>query len=56
MTQRKRYTTGEINYKNIFKHLWEVGYRGVIGMEHGQSDKTVEGDKKLIDAYRSVDV
>lgn len=53
---RKEPTTGEINYKNIFKHLWEVGYRGVIGMEHGQSDKTVEGDKKLIDAYRSVDV
>ena len=53
---RKEPTTGEINYKKIFQHLWDKGYRGVIGMEHGQSDTTIEGDKKLIEAYRSVDV
>ncbi len=53
---RKEPTTGEINYKNVFKHLWNKGYRGIIGMEHGQSDKTIEGDKKLLAAYRSVDV
>lgn len=27
--------TGEIHYANIFKHLHERGYRGIIGMEHG---------------------
>ncbi len=53
---RNEPTTGEINYKNIFQHLWDSGYRGVIGMEHGQSDRTIEGDKKLLKAYRSVDV
>ena len=53
---RKEPTTGEINYKNVFQHIWDKGYRGIIGMEHGQSDKTVEGDKKLLAAYRSVDV
>jgi len=53
---RKEPTTGEINYKNVFKHLWDKGYRGIIGMEHGQSDRTIEGDKKLLAAYRSVDV
>lgn len=53
---RKEPGTGETNFKNIFKHMWEKGYRGVIGMEHGQSDTTLEGDKKLLAAYRSVDV
>ena len=53
---RKEPTTGEINYKNVFQHLWDKGYRGIIGMEHGQSDRTLEGDKKLLNAYRSVDV
>jgi len=53
---RKEPTTGEINYKNVFQHIWDKGYRGIIGMEHGQSDKTIDGDKKLISAYRSVDV
>ena len=53
---RKEPTTGEINYKNVFQHIWDKGYRGIIGMEHGQSDRTIEGDKKLLAAYRSVDV
>ena len=53
---RNEPTTGEINYKNVFQYLWNKGYRGIIGMEHGQSDKTIEGDKKLLKTYRSVDV
>ena len=53
---RKEPTSGEINYKNIFKHLWDTGYRGIIGMEHGQTDWSIEGDKKLLKAYRSVDL
>ena len=53
---RKEPTTGEINYKNVFQHLWDTGYRGIIGMEHRQSDNSLEGDKKLLKAYRSVDV
>lgn len=48
-------TTGEINYKNVFKWLKEKGYTGVIGMEHGMSKSGVEGEKALVDAYREAD-
>ena len=52
---RKEPTTGEINYKNIFKHINEKGFSGVLGMEHGNFYDGAEGEQKLIDAYRSVD-
>lgn len=52
---RREPTTGEINYKNIFKHLYEKGYDGVICMEHGRSIPGKEGEKALIEAYRKVD-
>ena len=52
---RKEPTTGEINYKNIFKHLHAKGYDGVLCMEHGQSIKGIEGERAVIDAYRAVD-
>jgi hydroxypyruvate isomerase len=48
-------TTGEINYKNIFKHIYTKGYRGVMGMEHGNAFPNKEGELKLIEAYRQVD-
>jgi hydroxypyruvate isomerase len=52
---RKEPTTGEINYKNIFKHVYDKGYRGVWGMEHGISKPGKEGEIALIKAYREVD-
>jgi hydroxypyruvate isomerase len=52
---RKEPTTGEINFKNIFKHLYEKGYEGVLCMEHGNSRKGKEGELALIEAYREVD-
>ncbi len=52
---RKEPTTGEINYKSIFKHLHGKGYNGVICMEHGKSKPGKEGDLALIEAYRSCD-
>ena len=52
---RKEPTTGEINYKNVFKYIHDKGYQGVMGMEHGNSMPGMEGEKKLIDAYRTVD-
>jgi hydroxypyruvate isomerase len=52
---RKEPTSGEINYKNIFKHLFEKKYTGVICMEHGISESGLGGEKKLIEAYRTVD-
>ncbi len=48
--------TGEINYRNIFRHLRERKYTGVIGMEHGNSRPGREGEQAVIDAYRRCDV
>lgn len=52
---RKEPTTGEINYKNVFKHIHSKGYDGILGMEHGNSQPGKEGERAVIDAYRSVD-
>jgi len=52
---RKEPTTGEINYKNIFKHLYGKGYEGVIGMEHGNFGQGKAGERAVIDAYHEVD-
>jgi len=47
--------TGEINYKNIFKYIYERGYNGILGMEHGNSIKGKKGELKLISSYKEVD-
>jgi hydroxypyruvate isomerase len=52
---RREPTTGEINYRNIFKHLSEKGFQGVLGMEHGKSQPGLEGEKALLAAYRACD-
>lgn len=52
---RKEPTTGEINYLNVFRHIHGKGYTGIIGMEHGNSQKGIEGEKALLAAYRTVD-
>ncbi|WP_343522356.1 TIM barrel protein [Pedobacter sp.] len=52
---RKEPTTGEINYKNLFKHLYNKGYKGVMGMEHGNSKGGKEGELAVISAYRAED-
>lgn len=52
---RNEPTTGEINYLNLFKHIYNKGYKGVVGMEHGISQKGKEGEARLVQAYREVD-
>ena len=52
---RKEPGTGEMNYRNIFQHIYEKGYRGVLGMEHGNAFPGKEGEQKLIAAYRACD-
>ena len=49
---RNEPTTGEVNYRNIFKHLHQKGYKGILGMEHGMAGKGKEGEEALIKAYR----
>jgi hydroxypyruvate isomerase len=53
---RKEPTTGEMNYRNIFAHIAAKGYKGVMGMEHGNAQKGKEGELALIRAYREVDL
>jgi hydroxypyruvate isomerase len=52
---RKEPTTGEMNYKNIFKHIHakaaESKREFILGMEHGNMFPGVEGEQKVIDAY-----
>ena len=52
---RNEPTTGEINYKNIFKYIHDRGYKGILGMEHGNSKPNKEGEYSVINAYKKVD-
>jgi hydroxypyruvate isomerase len=52
---RNEPTTGEINYKNVFKFIHGKNYQGVICMEHGISNRTKEGEVRVIQAYRECD-
>ncbi|HLR24334.1 MAG TPA: TIM barrel protein [Fodinibius sp.] len=47
--------TGEINFQNIFKHIYDRGFEGILGMEHGNSTGGKEGEQAVIDAYRKAD-
>ncbi len=52
---RKEPTTGEINYSNVFKYIHSLGFDGILGMEHGNSQPGKEGEQAVIDAYKKVD-
>jgi hydroxypyruvate isomerase len=52
---RKEPGTGEINYRNVFKHIHGKGYQGVLCMEHGMNMKGKEGERAVIDAYKACD-
>ena len=52
---RKEPTTGEINYKNVFKFIYEKGFDGILGMEHGNSIQGERGEKALVKAYLEAD-
>ncbi len=52
---RKEPTTGEINYRNVFRYICQKKYDGVLCMEHGKSGTGKEGEVRLIQAYRESD-
>ncbi len=52
---RKEPGTGEINYRNVFTHLRQKGFDGIIGMEHGKSLPGADGEHALLRAYREAD-
>ena len=47
--------TGEMNYRNIFRHVAGKSRELIIGMEHGLSRKGKEGELALLRAYREAD-
>jgi hydroxypyruvate isomerase len=48
--------TGEINYRNVFKAIRDLGYTGILGMEHGLSGgDTKAGLEKCFKAYQEAD-
>lgn len=52
---RNEPTTGEINYRNVFRHIHNKGYKGILGMEHGNSGEGRDGEEAVIRAYRTSD-
>ncbi len=47
--------TGEINYKNVFEHIYKKGFRGIIGMEHSLSMDNKKGEEHLVKVYKEID-
>ncbi len=39
----------------MLEHIYKKGYRGVLGMEHGNSKPGRAGERAVIDAYRTLD-
>lgn len=56
---RKEPGTGEVNYRNVFKHIHgkmqATGRDFVFGMEHGNGFPGKEGEMRLIQAYVEAD-
>jgi hydroxypyruvate isomerase len=47
--------TGEINYRNVFKFIHEKGFKGILGMEHGNALPDKAGELAVIEAYKTAD-
>lgn len=52
---RKEPGTGEVNWRNVFKAIYDLGYKGMLGMEHGLSVPGRAGLLKCFEEYRSAD-
>ncbi|MBI1940357.1 MAG: TIM barrel protein [Acidobacteria bacterium] len=52
---RKEPGTGEINWRNVFKAIYDLGYRGIVGMEHGLSQPGMAGLLKCFEEYKKAD-
>jgi len=47
--------TGEINYRNVFKFIHDKGFKGILGMEHGNALPDKAGELAVIEAYKTAD-
>jgi hydroxypyruvate isomerase len=51
---RKEPGTGVIDFQRLFAALDAIGYRGFLGMEHGNAHPGREGERAVIDAYQAL--
>lgn len=47
--------SGEINFETLFRTLYELGYEGLVELEHGWSSTDVRLERKTIEALRRMD-
>ena len=52
---RKEPGTGEVNYQKVFSYIKNRGFKGILGMEHGNSKGGSDGNKAVVEAYRATD-
>jgi hydroxypyruvate isomerase len=52
---RREPFTGEVNWQNVFRAIYDKGYKGILGMEHGLSAPGEAGLVKCFEAYRKAD-
>ncbi len=52
---RQEPTTGVIDFPRVLKKIWDRGFRGFIGLEHGQSVVSKERDMQIFQIYRDLD-
>ena len=52
---RKEPENGDVNWRNVFKAIHDLGYQGIVGMEHGLSVRGMAGLEKCFDEYRKAD-
>jgi hydroxypyruvate isomerase len=52
---RREPGSGEVDFRPLFDVLDAIGYRGVLGMEHGKRLQGREGERALVDAYVALD-
>jgi len=52
---RREPYSGEINFQNVFKAIHDLGFKGIIGMEHGLTVPGMDGLMKCFESYRKAD-
>lgn len=52
---RKEPGTGEVNYRRVFEEIHRRGFKGVVGMEHGNASGGLDGEAAVVAAYRAAD-
>ncbi|RMF75306.1 MAG: xylose isomerase [Planctomycetota bacterium] len=52
---RQQPTTGEINFRNVFRHIHQRGFAGILGMEHGIRGEGKAGERAVLEAYAQCD-